>query len=68
MNIWTESADIDGMSSGEWLNYRDDLLEEFYRRGYVLKVNPACKDCDPINEYICFACECTQIEEKRGKS
>lgn len=67
MNIWNDSADIEGMTSNEWLNYRDDLLDEFYRRGYVLQPNPECKTCDSINEYVCFDCELQQIEKARNK-
>ena len=53
---------IDAMSSGEWLNYREDLIEDYYRRGHVLKPNPHCKQCDTINDYVCFDCECAQLE------
>jgi hypothetical protein len=67
MNIWNESQDIDAMSSNEWLNYRDDLLEEFYKRGYVLKPAIGCSNCDTAEEYTCFACECEQINQARGK-
>lgn len=55
--------DIDRMTSNEWLNYRDDLLEEHYKRGHTIKPNIDCVSCDPVNDYTCFACECIQIEE-----
>ena len=56
--------DIDAMTTSEWLNYRDDLLEDFYKRGHVLKPNPDCTHgCDPDNDYTCFACECFQLNE-----
>lgn len=67
MNIWTESADIDAMTSGEWLNYRDDLLDEFYKRGNVLKPTINCGSCDLDNDYTCFECEFFQIEGARAK-
>lgn len=66
MNVWTESVDIEAMQSNEWLNYRDNLLEEFYRRGYVLKPTIGCSNCDHSEEYTCFACECEQINQARG--
>jgi hypothetical protein len=57
--------DIDSMTSSQWLNYRDDLLEDFYRRGFVLKPNIHCKQCDIDDEYTCFECEVQQIEDKK---
>jgi hypothetical protein len=65
MNIWSEDQDIDAMSSNEWLNYRDDLLDEFYKRGYVLKPTIGCGNCDPAEDYTCFSCECSQINQVR---
>jgi len=65
MNAWTEPQDIDSMSSNEWLNYRDELLNEFYRRGYVFKTTIGCSNCDQSEEYTCFACECEQINKAR---
>lgn len=67
MNVWTESVDIEAMQSNEWLNYRDALLDEFYKRGYVLNPTIGCSHCDPANEYTCFACECEQINQARDK-
>lgn len=66
MNVWNEAQDIDTMSSNEWLNYRDELLDEFYRRGYVLKPTIGCGNCDSAEEYACFSCECEQINQVRG--
>jgi hypothetical protein len=66
MNVWNEAQDIDAMSSNQWLNYRDELLDEFYRRGYVLKPTIGCGNCDPAEDYACFSCECEQINQVRG--
>lgn len=55
--------DIDSMTTSEWLNYREQLLEEFTQRGYVLKPTIGCSNCDPDDDYTCFECECRQIEE-----
>ena len=58
--------DIEAMSTTEWLNYREDLLEDFSKRGHVLKPTVGCSDCDPDDDYTCFFCECQQIEAKRN--
>ena len=55
--------DIEAMTSGEWLNYREDLVNEYYRRGNVLRPNIECRQCDPVNGYICFECELLQLSE-----
>lgn len=65
MTIWGEKVDIDSMSSNRWLNYRDELVEEFYKRGYVLKPTIGCSNCHKEEDYTCFACECDQIEKAR---
>ena len=54
--------DIDKMTSDQWLNYRDDLIDDFYAKGHRLTPNPECKTCDTINDYVCFDCECNQLE------
>ena len=60
-----QEIDIEAMSTTEWLNYRDDLLDDFYKRGHVLTPNRDCTmGCDIHNDYTCFACECYQIEAK----
>ena len=59
--------DIDSMNTSEWLNYRDELLEDFYKRGFVLNPNISCKQCNIEDEYTCFECEVYQIEEKNEK-
>lgn len=66
MNIWTEKADIEKMTSCEWREYRDCLVDEFYKRGYVLKPNIHCHTCDPSDDYVCLDCEITQIDTARG--
>jgi hypothetical protein len=55
--------DIDAMTSNEWLNYRDDLLEQYYRMGKTLIPNHECKQCDPDDDYTCFECECVQLNK-----
>lgn len=59
--------DIDAMTSNEWLAYRRDLLDDYYEAGNLLVANPECKQCDPDNDYVCFDCECCQIENWRNK-
>ena len=56
--------DIEKMTANEWLNYREDLLEGFCKRGNVLKPTMGCSDCDPNDDYTCFFCECVQIEKE----
>lgn len=58
-------VDIDKMTSSEWLAYRDDLIDSHYARGHRLIPNPECDTCDVPNDYICFDCECYQINQKR---
>lgn len=55
--------DIDSMSSNEWLNYREELLETFYMAGYTLKPTIGCNNCDISEDYTCFHCECEQINQ-----
>jgi hypothetical protein len=50
------------MSTREWLQYREDKIDAFYGRGGELKPTPGCTDCDPDNDYVCFGCECNQLE------
>lgn len=59
-------VDIDKMTSSEWLAYRDKLLDDYYKAGNLLVADPECKQCDPDNEYVCFECECIQIEKWRN--
>jgi len=54
---------IEEMSTGEWLQYREEKIDAFYARGGELKPTPECKTCDPANDYVCFVCECDQLEE-----
>lgn len=58
--------DIDLMSSNEWINYRYDLIDKHLAKGLSLDPNPECKQCDTINDYLCFDCECNQIDNIRG--
>jgi hypothetical protein len=54
--------DIDKMTSNEWINYRYDLIDDFYSKGYVLRPKIGCSQCDSDNDYVCFDCECNQLE------
>jgi hypothetical protein len=58
--------DIDLMTSGQWINYREDLIEDFYSRGFVLNPIVDCITCDIDNDYICFDCECKQLDSAKG--
>jgi hypothetical protein len=55
--------EIDAMPRDQWLNYRDDLLNEYLDKGYILKPNPECSACDPLDEYTCLDCEIKQIDK-----
>lgn len=55
--------DIEKMSSSEWLNYRADLIEKHLAGGGSLDPNPECKTCDLDNDYLCFECECEQLNK-----
>ena len=57
---------IDSMSSSEWITYRDELLDRFYQAGHLLIPSADCRECDPENEYVCFNCECMQIDKAMG--
>jgi hypothetical protein len=57
--------DIDLMTNGQWINYREDLIEDFYSRGFVLKPSIDCSICDSEDDYTCFDCECTQLNSER---
>jgi len=61
-------VDIDKMTSSQWLAYRDNLLDQYYADGNLLVASEDCKECDPDNEYVCFNCECMQIEKWRAYS
>ena len=54
--------DVAKMTSNEWLNYREDLIDDFYAKGYVLKPTVGCSNCDEGEDYTCFDCECNQLE------
>ena len=54
---------IDEMTSSEWISYRYDLIDQHYAKGGDLIPNPDCKVCDVDNDYVCFDCECKQLEE-----
>jgi len=56
---------IDKMTNNQWINYRLDLIDQHLAKGLPLKPDPECKQCDVINDYICFNCECNQIDKGR---
>ena len=55
--------DIEKMSDGEWIDYRQQKLDAFLASGKELKINPDCNQCDPNNDYVCFYCEVFQVGE-----
>jgi hypothetical protein len=57
--------DIDKMTSNEWINYRYNLIDAHLAKGLPLEPNPDCKTCDIDNDYLCFECECHQIDKGR---
>jgi hypothetical protein len=54
--------DIEKMSNHEWIDYRDNQREAFFRAGNVLTPGPDCQMCDI--EYVCFTCELFQLNNK----
>ena len=54
-------VDIEKMTSYEWINYRQDLIDAHLAKGLPLEPNPECSVCDVVNDYICFDCELHQI-------
>jgi len=54
---------IDQMTGDEWLSYRADKLHAFHESGKELIPNPECKQCDVVNDYVCFDCEVKQTGE-----
>jgi hypothetical protein len=55
-------ANIEQMTTSQWLNYRDDLIDDFYSKGGVLKPKKGCSQCDIPNDYICFDHEDSQLK------
>lgn len=55
--------DIEGMTTGEWISYHNDLIEQFYADGGVLKPTIGCTNCDIAEDYVCFFCEINQLEK-----
>ena len=54
-------VDIEKMTSYEWINYRQDLIDAHLAKGLPLEPNPECSVCDVVNDYICFDCELHQV-------
>jgi hypothetical protein len=52
------------MTTGEWINYREGLIEKHLAGGGSLEPNPDCPYCDVPNEYLCFYCECNQLDKE----
>jgi hypothetical protein len=59
---------IDAMTTNEWLAYRESKLDAFYAAGGNLSPSVACNSCDAPNDYVCFSCECTQLDIFEGES
>jgi hypothetical protein len=57
------AIDIESMSSDQWLNYRDRLLDDYYKSGNVLKPTVGCSMCDVDEDDTCFQCEVFQIDQ-----
>lgn len=58
-----QKKDVEDMTTNEWLAHRQNKLDAFYELGGELKPNPDCKTCDVPNDYVCFACECHQLDD-----
>jgi len=63
---WDEPANIEAMGPTDWHDYRDALLDEYRKRGYVLRPTVGCCACDPSDDYTCLDCEINQVDSKRG--
>jgi len=57
---------IDSMTNGAWLDYWDKLLYDFYAAGHELTADPECNTCGLEDGYVCFQCECVQIDKWRN--
>ena len=55
-------VDIEKMTNDEWIEYRENLLSEYLKSGYVLIPNENCPMCE--ENYTCFECEIHQLNEK----
>ena len=60
------NTDIESMSLYEWIWYRDDQIADIEKTGKKLVPTVGCSQCDAVNDYVCFACECNFIETKGG--
>jgi hypothetical protein len=54
---------IETMTTAQWLAYRADQLANHYARGFDLVPQPGCSSCDTANDYVCFDCELTQLDQ-----
>jgi len=57
-------VDIEKMTNDEWIEYRENLLSEYLKSGYVLIPNEDCPMCEVEENYTCFECEIHQLNEK----
>jgi hypothetical protein len=57
--------DIEKMTSNEWINYRYDLVDKHLAKGKKLEPSIDCSYCDVVNDYLCFFCECNQIDKEK---
>jgi hypothetical protein len=51
------------MTRLEWLNYRDELLDNYLKAGNILRPNVRCSACDPRDDYTCLICEIAQVDD-----
>lgn len=63
MKIKLNYQDIDNMTNDEWITYRENLSEEFFKKGGVFKPNVECDACDVGEGYTCLEDEIFQIDE-----
>lgn len=57
--------DIEKMTTSKWLNYRDDLIDDHLSKGMALMPSADCNTCDVDEDYVCFECECYQLDKGR---
>jgi hypothetical protein len=58
------SKDIEKMTNDEWIDYREELLQEFLKKGGTLIPNPECCMCDAHEGYTCLEDEIFQLAQE----
>jgi hypothetical protein len=54
--------DIEKMTHSEWIEYRENKLDEYLNNGNKIKFDLNCKTCDFENDYLCLDCELNLLD------